>query len=221
MKLAIFDIDGTLVRGSSERLFWRYLAARRKLGPHQIAAYLLFLVRYLPTGGIHTLKKNKAYLSGLPSSEVAALAADFVATRLTRRLFEPAVQRLKQHVRRGDTVMLLSGTLDPIARALAERLGVRHVCATILSERNGVYLAQPPEVHPFGAAKLTLARQAAAQLGADLKQAWAYGDSHQDLFLLEAVGEAVAVSPDARLLGAAVRNDWEIITAADRQALPQ
>jgi CDP-diacylglycerol--glycerol-3-phosphate 3-phosphatidyltransferase len=28
LKLAIFDIDGTLVRGSSERLFWRYLAAR-------------------------------------------------------------------------------------------------------------------------------------------------------------------------------------------------
>jgi HAD superfamily hydrolase (TIGR01490 family) len=217
MKLAIFDIDGTLVRGSSERLFWRYLATRGRLSPRQIGAYLLFLVRYLPTGGIHTLKKNKAYLSGLRTAEVAELATEFVATRLMRELFEPAVQRLKQHVLRGDVVVLLSGTLDPIARALANRFGVRHVCATVCSERNGVYLAQPPETHPFGPAKLTLAKQHAAELGADLNQASAYGDSHQDLFLLQAVSEPIAVSPDARLLDVALANDWEIITAGDNE----
>jgi HAD superfamily hydrolase (TIGR01490 family) len=221
MKLAIFDIDGTLVRGSSERLFWRYLAARGRQGPRQILAYLVFLVRYLPTGGIHTIRKDKAYLCGLASADVAELAAEFVATRLVRRLYEPAVQRLKQHARRGDTVVLLSGTLDPIARALADRLGVRHVCATVCSERNGHYLAQPPETHPFGAAKLTLARQLAAQTGAELKHASAYGDSHHDLFLLEAVREAVAVSPDMRLLDVALAYDWEIIASAEKQpALP-
>jgi phosphoserine phosphatase len=111
--------------------------------------------------------------------------------------------------------------LDPIARALAKRLGVRHVCATVCSERNGVYLPQPPETHPFGAAKLTLARQLAAQLGTELEHATAYADSHQDLFLLQAVREAVAVTPDARLLDAALTNDWEIITDGDTQrALP-
>jgi len=222
MKLALFDIDGTLVRGSSERLFWRYLAARGRQGPRQIFAYLLFLVRYLPTGGIHTIKKNKAYLCGLASADVAALATEFVTTRLSKRLFEPAVQRLRQHAQRGDTVVLLSGTLDPIARALAERLGVRHVCATICSERDGYYLAQPPETHPFGAAKLTLARQLAAQMETELKHASAYGDSHHDLFLLEAVREAVAVSPNARLLQAAQTHDWEVIAAAadKRRALP-
>ena len=188
MKLAIFDIDGTLIHGSSERLFWRYLAARGRLGPKQVFAYLLFFVRYLPTGGIHTLKKNKAYLAGLAAEEVAALARDFVATRLMARLYQRCALRLQEHQRRGDTVVLISGTLDPIARELASRLGVRHVCATLCSERNGVYLPQPPETHPFGAAKLSLARQLATDLGADLRQASAYGDSHHDLFLLEAVG---------------------------------
>jgi HAD superfamily hydrolase (TIGR01490 family) len=222
MKLAIFDIDGTLVRGSSERLFWLYLAARGRQGPRQIFAYLLFLLRYLPTGGIHTIKKNKAYLCGLAPAEVATFAADFVATRLEKRLYEPAVARLKQHQQRGDTVVLLSGTLDPNARALADRLGVRHVCATVCAERNGQYLAQPPETHPFGAAKLTLARQLAAQLGAQLKHASAYGDSHQDVFLLQAVREPVAVLPDARLLETALTFDWEVITSGDeRSALRQ
>ncbi|HEX5047834.1 MAG TPA: HAD-IB family hydrolase [Gammaproteobacteria bacterium] len=213
MKLAIFDIDGTLVRGSSERAFWRYLLMRGRQGPRQILAYLLFLVRYLPTGGIVTTKKNKAYLCGLRADEVAALARDFVRTRLRKRLFGPAVQRLEQHRRRGDTVVLMSGTLEPIARALGDELGVRHVCATLCSERHGVYLAQPPETHPYGAAKLSLAKQLAKQIDASLGQATAYGDSAQDLFLLEAVGEPVAVSPDRRLLDAALAKDWEIITA--------
>lgn len=212
MKLAIFDIDGTLIHGSSERLFWRYLAARGRLGPRQVLAYLLFLIRYLPTGGVHTLKKNKAYLTGLGTEEVAALAHDFVQARLVGRLYQRCVQRLQEHQRRGDAVVLISGTLDPIARELAARLSVRHVCATLCSERNGVYLPQPPETHPYGAAKLSLARQLATELGADLGQATAYGDSHHDLFLLRAVGEAVAVMPDSKLADAAAANDWEVIS---------
>jgi HAD superfamily hydrolase (TIGR01490 family) len=221
MKLVIFDIDGTLVRGRSERAFWRYLAARGRQGPRQIVAYLLFLVRYLPTGGVHTVKKNKAYLCGLDTATVQALARDFVHTKLLKRLYEPAVQRLKQHLHRGDSVVLMSGTLEPIARALADYLGVRHICATLCSERHGRYLAQPPETHPFGAAKLSLAKQLAAQLELDLHQASAYGDSGQDLFLLEAVGEPVAVSPDRALSGAAIANDWEIIADGEPvRALP-
>ena len=217
MRLAIFDVDGTLVRGSSERLFWRYLVVRGRQGPRQIAAYLLFLIRYLPTGGIHTLKKNKAYLCGLERADVDALAEEFVATRLMPRLRNAVLQRLRQHVLRGDAVVLLTGTIDPIARALARQLGVRYVCATLCSERNGRYLAQPPETHPFGAAKLGLSRQLAAQIGCELKSATAYGDSRHDLFLLEAVSEPVAVSPDAQLTRVALERDWEIIRESDAQ----
>jgi HAD superfamily hydrolase (TIGR01490 family) len=219
--LALFDIDGTLVRGSSERLFWRYLAARGRQGPRQIFAYLLFLVRYLPTGGIHSLKKNKAYLCGLASADVATLADEFVETCLLRRLYAPVLQRLRQHLRRGDEVVLLTGTLEPIAQALARRLGVRHVCATLCSERNGIYLAQPPEIHPFGSAKVDLSKQLAAQIGGDLKNATAYGNSHHDLLLLEAVREAIAVLPDRGLLQAVLRHDWETIADGDvRRVLP-
>src|SRR5690606_28248439 len=109
MKIAIFDIDGTLVTGSSERAFWRSLLLRGKQGPRQVLAFLLFMARYLPIGGIHTPRKNKAYLSGLRVDEVEALAREFVAERLVHRLYEPVVQRLKQHQNRGDLVVLMSG----------------------------------------------------------------------------------------------------------------
>ncbi len=212
MKLAVFDIDGTLVRGASERMFWWYLFLRRRQGPRQLAAFLLFMLRYLPTGGIQTPRKNKAYLAGLGVDEVDALAREFVAERLMGRLYAPAVQRLEQHLARGDVVVLMSGTLQPIARALADALRVPYACATLTSQRNGVILAQPPEIHPYDAAKLSLVRQFAAELKIEMRRVAAYADSMHDIFLLEAVGEPVAVRPDRRLLGAALERNWEVIT---------
>jgi len=125
---------------------------------------------------------------------------------------------LKQHLRRGDVVVLLSGTLYPIARALADHLGVTYVCATLISQRNGVFLAQPPEMHPYDAAKLNIVTRLAGELGFELEDVVAYGDSKRDLFLLSAVGEPVAVRPDAQLLKVALARDWEIIAEPARES---
>jgi HAD superfamily hydrolase (TIGR01490 family) len=211
MTLAIFDIDGTLVRGSTERRFWRYLARRGRLGPRQVAAYVYLLLRYWPTFGLDVGKKNKAYLAWLRADDIRALAAEFVASEVVPRLYEPAAQRLRQHLLRGDTVALLSGTLEPIAAALAEHLGVTHVRATVCAERDGRYRAKLPTAHPFAASKVFAAAELAAELGQELRYAAAYGDSHHDLALLRAVATPVAVQPDDRLAEAAAANDWEII----------
>jgi HAD superfamily hydrolase (TIGR01490 family) len=211
MKLAIFDIDGTLVEGSTERRFWRYLLKRGHQGPRQVVAYLLFWLRYLPVYGRLTAKKNKAYLYKLDTARVRTLAERFVAEEILPSLYAPAVQRLQSHLRRGDTVVLLSGTLEPIASALATALAVPHVRATLCRERAGRYLAGPPDVHPFGASKLDIAAEFAAEVGATLAQASAYGDSQHDLALLQAVGDPVAVMPDAPLLETARGNRWHII----------
>ena len=221
MTLAIFDIDGTLIRGSTERRFWRYLFTRGRQRPRQILAGAWFFVRFVPRYGVHIAKKNKAYLVGLETADVAALAAAFVAREVAPRLYEPAVQRLQQHLRAGDAVALLSGTLEPIARAIAEHLGVPHVRATACAERDGRYLAQPPVVHPFGAQKVGLAAQLAAQLGTDLRLATAYADSAHDLNLLEAVGSPVAVRPDRKLLLTARAKAWDVIPADARGAAPR
>jgi HAD superfamily hydrolase (TIGR01490 family) len=221
MTLAIFDIDGTLVEGSTERRFWRYLLKRGHQGPRQVLAYLMFWLRYFPVLRSQTAKKNKAYLYMLDTARVRALAERFVAEEILPRLYAPAVQRLQRHLRDGDTVVLLSGTLEPIAQALAQALGVQHVRATVCRERGTRYLAGPPKVHPFGAVKLEIAAQFAAETGADLREASAYGDSLHDLTLLEAVGHPVAVRPDRPLLETARGNRWPIIRSRNaRHVLP-
>jgi phosphoserine phosphatase len=194
MTLAIFDIDGTLVEGSTERRFWRYLLKRGHQGPRQVVAYLAFWLRYLPVFRGLTAKKNKAYLYKLKTERVQALAERFVAEEILPRLYAPALH-----------------PLEPVAKALARALSVQHVRATVCRERAGRYLAGPPLVHPFGAAKLEIAAQFAAEIGASLHEASAYGDSEHDLALLQAVRDPVAVLPDAPLLEKALGNRWHII----------
>jgi HAD superfamily hydrolase (TIGR01490 family) len=209
--LAIFDIDGTLVRGSTERRFWRYLWTQRQQGPRQALAYLLFLLRYVAVGGIHSIKKNKAYLTGLDIATIARLAADFVAADFPQHAYAPVVARLKQHLAHGDVVLLLSGTLQPIGEALARVLGAKHVCATLCEEIHGIYRSGPPDRHPFYHAKVPLAREFAAQHNLDLSRATAYSDSYHDTELLESVGFPVVVNGDRKLLPTALARHWEVI----------
>ena len=111
--------------------------------------------------------------------------------------------------------------LPPAGAELAEHLGVQHVRATTCAERDGRYLPEPPLVHPFGAQKLGLAAELAAQLGTELQLATAYADSAHDLKLLEAVGSPVAVRPDRKLLRAARANAWDVIPADTGGAIPR
>ncbi|MGW8368611.1 MAG: HAD family hydrolase [Gammaproteobacteria bacterium] len=214
-RLAVFDIDGTLVRCASERLFFRYLRSHGKFRLRQALGYLSFFPRYVALGGIHTAKKNKAYLYGLDTREVESLAQGFVAEVLATHYYAAAVQRVRWHRDRGDAVLLLSGTLDCVARAIGDHLDVRRIRATLPSERDNRYTTQPPELHPFGTAKLILTRQVASELGIGLAAVTAYGDSHHDLPLLKAVGCAVAVRPDRTLRQTARRLGWEIMGGDD------
>ena len=210
MSLAIFDIDGTLVQGNSERMFWRYLIRCGKQGPKQIFSYLMFLFSHL-SAGIYSIKKNKAYLTGLHVKQVETLADIFVTERLISCLYKPAVQRLKWHLERGDTVVLVSGTLNFLAHALADHLGVKQVYATVCSQQNDFFLARPVKIHPFNRTKLDLTLQLAHKLKFKMADTLAYGNSSHDLPLLSAVGTPVVVRPDANLLQVARKLKWEIV----------
>jgi HAD superfamily hydrolase (TIGR01490 family) len=218
MRLAIFDIDGTLLSGSSERSFWRYLWGHGQLGARQLAAFAAFFARYLWVAGRDVAKINKAYLAGLELSEITRLAEDFVASQLAGMLHTPAVRRLRAHQQARDAVLLLSGTLEPIAQALAARLDVEYVCATLCSENEGRAAARLPRRHPFASAKLELAREFARTHGFDLGLASAYCDSYRDLDLLAHVGLPVVVRPDRRLRRIARMRNWEILDEPPAQS---
>lgn len=212
MRLVLFDIDGTLVPGSSsEARFARYLWRRRALGLRQLLAYGWFCLRYFPRYGRAVLQKNKAYLSGHGEREIRELARLFVAEALMPALYAPAVARLRAHQAAGDHVALLSGTPQFLASALAVALDVGHSRGALCAARGGRFLARPPRRHPYGPTKIDAAHELAREAGLPLSQAIAFGDSISDTYLFRVVGEVVAVQPDQQLSAAADGAGWEVL----------
>lgn len=212
MACVFVDVDGTLIRGPScEARFAAYLFRRGRLGASQLAQTALFVPRYAPSFGRHVLKKNKAYLAGLRAETVASFAEDFVRQELKPLLRPELLRRIEAHRGAGEVIVLLTGAPDFIARPLAQLVGAALWRATKCSRENGVYSAEPPAEHPFGAAKLSCAKEVCQQAGAELSECAAYADSAYDLPLLERVGRPVAAHPDRVLKRLARRAGWEVL----------
>jgi HAD superfamily hydrolase (TIGR01490 family) len=200
MRLAIFDVDGTLIAGkSTEKRFIAWLLHHGCLGPRQFASMVWHVPRRLPVYGRHVFRKNKAYLAGLSQQLVAEQAARFVGSLAGSEWIAESLDELRGHRARGDAVVLLSGTLQPIIDALAVRVGADVAVGTICDCRDGRYTGSPPPSHPFYHAKAELLDEICSRHGAQASDVVAYADSRFDIPLLERVGEPVAVGPDRAL----------------------
>jgi hypothetical protein len=196
MTLAIFDIDGTLVEGSTERRFWRYLLKRGHQGPRQVLAYLLFWLRYLPVYGRLTRKKNKAYLYK-PRPRACAVAAAS-SPRDLPRLYAPAVQRSEPC---GAAIPSCSCPAPADRQGARPRAGgprARHDCRDATTAPLG-----PPTC-------IRSASGSVRRCGRDRPgETSAYGDSQHDSTCCRP--SSVAVMPDQPLLETARGNRWHII----------
>jgi HAD superfamily hydrolase (TIGR01490 family) len=210
---ALFDIDGTLLKGphSSEALFIRHLLRHGVIGPRQAASAAWFTLANGPRYGRHVFRKNKAYLAGLALDDVAAIARDFVVRDLETLIDDALLRRMDEHRSGGDTILLLTGTPAFLAKPLSERVGADGCQAARYALRDGRFAAAAPVSHPLGEDKVAAAAALCARYGTDLAEAWAYADSIHDLSLLTRVGRPVAVRPDRRLAGEARARGWEII----------
>ncbi len=212
MALAVFDVDGTLVAGpSTEKRLFVELLRRGWLGPLQLLAFVRFGALHASDYGRHTWKKDKAYLAGLACADVEALVSGWVRASAPRWWFPPCLERLRAHQAAGDTVVLLSGTLQFLADALAREVGAARAVGTLCATEDGRFLAGPPLCHPFGSAKPGLAKALCADLNVPATDLFAYGDSVHDLPLLRLAGHPVAVRPDTALRAAAEAAGWEIL----------
>jgi HAD superfamily hydrolase (TIGR01490 family) len=230
---AFFDLDGTLVaRPSLERRFFANLRQRRAI---PMGNYFLWLARavWLAPRGIQMMRHaNKMYLRGASvcDSEHGRQRKEQPGLAVPRFLPE-AVDQVAWHAQQGHAIVLVSGTLAPLAcemaLALVVRLGVRGiaasvaVCATRLEERGGRWTGRIAGDAMFGEAKGQAVREMAAEQGFDLAQCYAYGDSVNDRWMLEAVGRPAAVNASWRLETLARRKSWPVLTWATEKKSKQ
>ena len=220
---AFFDLDGTLIaRPSLERRFFANLRQRRAI---PMGNYFLWLARavWLAPQGIQMMRHaNKMYLRRVNVRDLLEGPQRKGQPGLAAPRFLPeAVEQVAWHAQQGHAIVLVSGTLAPLAcemaLALVVRLAVRGiaasvaVCATRLEESGGRWTGRIAGDAMFGRAKGQAVRQTAAEKGVDLPHCYAYGDSVSDRWMLEAVGRPVAVNPSLLLETLARRKSWPVL----------
>ena len=202
---AIFDIDHTLVRGGTERLFFRYLLRRRRITVGHALAFLLRLA-----GSPRERFADKSYLAGLAAADTERLGRRCFEEIIVPRLRPRGLTRVRFHQSQGHKIVLLSGTLALVARPLKEYLGAAWLIATEITASGPILTGEIKGLHPRGENKRVLLEELAGRQGLDLSGSYAYGDHEADIPLLSSVGRPVAVNPRRPLAREARRRGWPI-----------
>lgn len=208
--VVLWDIDGTLVRSSLERYFFAYLRQRHP-GVSVLSTILHVLHNGLWSWPPVWYKMKVAYLRGLTVDEVDDYFARCWSERIEDNLFPGctgAVQQLRQrHIRQ----VLLTGGPRPLAKRVAQHLGVDDLIAADPVITNSRYTGAVTEPHPRGKRKVAFADRWLRQNKLDWKQTVALGNHLDDRYLLERATIAVAVNPDNQLRQLADRKGWPCI----------
>lgn len=210
---AVFDLDRTLVLGSSATVFQRRLADVGLGTEHHIPGMSIFQKSYEMFGENPLMMQVARLLvrsaEGWPVESVA-IAADAAVDELLHEIpgFAPAL--LDEHRAAGRKLVLATTSPDAFVRPFAERLGFDHVVATRWQDDGIVYTGELEGEFLWGRAKRDAVRDLAEREGIDLKKSYGYSDSAYDVPLLKAVGTPVAVNPDPQLTAIAAINGWQI-----------
>jgi len=224
---ALFDLDGTLVAPPSlERRFFQMLRYRRAIAAKNYWLWLAEAVRLAPHGLIAIWHENKMYLRG-----VAVGRPVEGGLKPATSFFEDGIERAAWHAKQGHTIVIVTGTLEPlaqeIARAIEAELAVRgmavsvRVCATRLEQTHGRWTGKILGEAVFGKGKLRAALRMAAEMKLDLEKSYAYADSSSDRCLLAAVGRPFAVNPSNDLARLARIRAWPVLNWEGKENLTQ
>jgi HAD superfamily hydrolase (TIGR01490 family) len=218
MRLALFDLDGTLIPRDSDHLFGEFMVrvgwadgiqfalrndefyAQYQAGCLDINAYVDFCT---------------APWRGRSTQELKAVLARFMAEVMAPQ-FHPSARRLiDRHRQAGDRLAIVTATNEFVTRPIADAFGVADLIAVELErDPGGAVNGRIRGTPSFRDGKIVRVEQwlaASGQAWDDFESTWFYSDSPNDLPLLERVSDPVVTNPGPSLEAVARERGWRIM----------
>lgn len=215
-RAAFFDVDNTLVRGSTLYFLGRGMYQRGYFTKADISRFVVANLRFRMTG---TEKKDvidrfqKAatdFVGGHKVSDILALGEEIYDEYVSPKLWDRTCEIAREHLARGEDVWLVTAAPQDMANIIAKRLGLTGAIGSKVIIKDGIYTGELDGKLLHGLEKALAITELAAARGYDLKDSYSYSDSHNDLPLLTAVGNPSAINPDALLRIKALAEGWPI-----------
>jgi HAD superfamily hydrolase (TIGR01490 family) len=209
---AFFDVDKTILSENSGALYFRELWERGELETRELVWHVAAYARYkLNLLDIEAWTKSTlASFSGRSEEELVSEASQWFRESVLPTVYPEAVETVRDHIRRGHVVALVTGSTRFVVGPLAEFLGVKHTLHTRLEVSDGHFTGRVVDPICFGEGKIYWLQQLIERESVDLAKSHFYTDSITDLPLLELVGHPQVVNPDPLLYRQAVRRRWPV-----------
>jgi len=213
---AFFDLDRTLMQGSSAFQFGRAAYRAGLMGRRQLAADAWANVRFRLRGSTdedtHALRDRiSKSLEGTRVRDLERLGADVLAGILPR-LYPQMLALAHEHQDAGRRVYIVTAASKELADMLAGVLAFDGAIGSQFSEAvDGVYTGRPTGLFIYRSDKARAIEELAEREGIDLAASYAYSDSESDLPMLQVVGHPVAVNPDRELARVAREQGWGVL----------
>ncbi len=215
MRLALFDLDHTLLDGDSDALWGRFLVQEgavdaeeyRREGARYMAEYRAgkLDIHEFVAFGLRPLKHNTP-------ERLESWRTRFMAEWVLPRIPQASRTLLQRHRAQGHTLVIITATNSFIAAPVATEFGVDALIATEPEKEHDRFTGRAVGPPCFREGKVLKLRAWLAAKGATPEETWFYSDSHNDLPLLEQVQHAVAVNPDEVLARVAAERGWPVLS---------
>jgi len=216
MRLALFDLDHTLLSGDSDVLWCDYLIGRGLLDPSWRQRCERVAERYVAgtTAPQEYCDFHASLLAGRGVDLLLPLRRDFLDREILPRIPDDARALLRKHRDSGDRLVLTTATNRVVSEFTAQSLGVDDYLPTEVEVVGGRYTGRTLGTPNLRIGKVERLRAWLAEQGLPndlLRQATFYSDSINDLPLFSVVRYPVVVDPDLRLESTARRKGWTVL----------
>ncbi len=217
MKLALFDLDNTLLNGDSDFEWSQFLIRIGVLDAELFEAQNLRFYQQYKAGtlDIHEfLDFQLKPLSRHPRSTLDAWHEQFMRDSVMPMITAPARALVAQHLAAGDVCVIITATNSFVTAPIAREFGIQHLIATEPEHNVGEFTGRVAGVPSFKEGKITRLNQWLAARGWTLdsfQDTTFYSDSLNDLPLLKIVQHPVAANPDDTLRAYAEKFGWPIV----------
>ena len=216
MRLALFDLDNTLLAGDSDFEWAQFLIEKGVLDREVYEARNQQFFEHYKAGtlDIHEfLDFQLKPLSRHPRRILDEWHREFLRTRILPIITQKARDLVASH--RDDARAIVTATNSFVTWPIAREFGIEHLVATEPEQRDGEFTGGVVGQPSFREGKVVRVQLWLAEHGLNwgsFKETWFYSDSLNDLPLLSLVTNPVAVDPDETLKEAALENGWMIIS---------
>ena len=216
-RLALFDLDNTLLAGDSDHAWGEFLITAQLVdGETHRARNDQFYADYEKGElDIHAyVKFTLEPVLACTKEERKQLHDQFMQQSVLPMMQEKAQALVSKHQQQGDRCLIITATNAFITAPIAAYLGIDTLLATDLEIQDDKLTGKISGTPCYQEGKVARLEQWVAEqdTGYSIDEACFYSDSINDLPLLERVAEPVVVDPDDRLAEVARERNWRCIS---------